>query len=55
MLFGSNCYGKKPRIKPNERTKKELTNNDSKVRKYESMLQDIKISPFNTDKWSQNQ
>ena len=56
MLFGSNCYGKKPKIKPQERIKQELTgNNDSKVRKFQSMLQDIKISPFNKAKWSQNQ
>ena len=56
LLFGSNCYGKKPTIKPQERTKQELTgNDDSKVRKFQSMLQEIKISPFNKDKWSQNQ
>ena len=55
MLFGSNCYGKKPRIKPQERIKQELTNNDSKVKEYQSKLKDIKISPFNKDKWSQNQ
>jgi hypothetical protein len=62
VRFGVNCYGSKPRIRPEEQAKigespfplsqedKEL---DAKVEFYKKHIPDIMLSPHNYDKWTQ--
>lgn len=59
LQFGVNCYGTKPSIKPSERVKgsnnSESNPLDNRVRYFKSRLHEIKVNPFNEDKWSSNQ
>jgi len=63
IKFGVNCYGYKPKITGSEQI---LMNNNSKfpqtvdelkmekkINKYRNKLNDIIISPFNENNWSQ--
>ena len=56
-LFGANCYGKKPNPKQDEIMKQEPETNPelNRIKEFEEKLHEIKILPFNKDKWSQNQ
>ena len=58
LQFGANCYGTKPNVKPSERVKSNISDSnplDNRVRYYKSKLHEIKVNPFNNDKWSSNQ
>ena len=56
FLFGANCYGDKPKPKGDEVIKRNIDTHDvSKVHEYKSKLSDIKVLPFNANKWSQYQ
>ena len=59
LKFGVNCYGKKPRPKYDEIIKdkdkhKDKDKNKNKI-KIKIDLNEIRISPFNKDKWSEYQ
>ena len=56
-LFGANCYGKKPNPKKGEIMKSDEPDDPltQKSNLYKEQLDDIKILPFNPDKWSQYQ
>jgi hypothetical protein len=63
VKFGANCYGYKPKITNNEMKSMEkikvepITQKDkefeSKVNSYKSRMNEILLSPFNNNKWSQ--
>ena len=53
--FGANCYGVKPRPKSNELEKNRYFREDPlqvKVDQYKEQKNDIRISPFSRDDWS---
>jgi hypothetical protein len=53
--FGANCYGNKPKPKSNEREKDLYFRDDPlqvKVDQYKEQKNDIRISPFSRDDWS---
>ena len=55
-MFGANCYGRKPNPKKGERMRDliEVTDPmDAKVNSYKAVIDDIHISPFSKDKWSE--
>lgn len=56
-LFGVNCYGKKPNPKNDEVMKPENNDNpfNNSVQNYRDTLDQIKVLPFNKDKWSEHQ
>tara|TARA_A100001011_G_scaffold375315_1_gene436717 strand:- start:1418 stop:2275 length:858 start_codon:yes stop_codon:yes gene_type:complete len=61
VRFGVNCFGSKPRIRPEEEAKlgespfplsPEEKEADAKVEFYKKHIPDIMLSPFNYDKWA---
>ena len=58
IKFGVNCYGLKPDPSDSERFKHDLNTllvsdtNNKKLQQIKSKLEDLSISPFNTDQWS---
>tara|TARA_Y100000591_G_C21823319_1_gene694989 strand:+ start:782 stop:1639 length:858 start_codon:yes stop_codon:yes gene_type:complete len=61
VRFGVNCYGSKPKIRPEEEDKlgqtpypltPEEKEADAKVEFYKKHIPDIILSPFNYDKWA---
>jgi hypothetical protein len=56
--YGVNCYGKKPPITETEKKLMELNKNyppetdlDDDVEKWKKEIDDILISPFNSNSW----
>ena len=61
VRFGVNCYGSKPKIRPEEESKlgespypltSEEREVDAKIEFYKKHIPDIMLSPFNYDKWA---
>lgn len=62
VRFGATCFGKKPKMSPQEMARMADTSKypveegkkveNEKVRAYKKKLDDMIIAPFNTDKWS---
>lgn len=62
VRFGVNCYGSKPRIRPEEQSKlgespyplsQEEKETDKRVEFYKKHIPDIMLSPHNYDNWAQ--
>ena len=62
VRFGVNCYGTKPKIRPEEQSKMGLSpypltaeekQKDERVEYYRKHLPDIMLSPHNYDKWAE--
>jgi len=55
-MFGANCYGAKPNPKNGERMRdliEVVDPLDKKVTNYKAILDDLAVSPFSKDKWSE--
>ena len=60
IKFGANCYGIKPdpsqsdRFKYNLETKLTSTMDEKQIQSFKDKLNELQVSPFNGDKWSNN-
>ena len=55
-MFGANCFGRKPDPKNGERMRDliEIADPmDKRVNRYKALINDINISPFSKEKWSE--